>query len=161
MASLSGKETSMELGSSAFQDNQSIPILYSCEGKDKSPELSWSGLPEGTRSLALTCVDPDAPMGDWIHWIAWNIPADLSSLPAGVNPLDQTRFIQGTNSWGRTGYGGPCPPPGHGIHHYHFTLYALDVEKINLDTGAGIKDLHAAIDGHILAQARITGTYER
>ncbi len=151
----------MNLGSTAFQDGQPIPISYSCEGKDYSPDVFWTDLPDGTRSLALTCVDPDAPMGDWIHWIAWNIPPDMKSLPEGIDPVDHTRFTQGTNSWGRTGYGGPCPPPGHGTHHYIFTLYALNVDRLHLDTGARYKDLIALIEGHVLGKAILTGTYER
>ncbi|RMF07383.1 MAG: YbhB/YbcL family Raf kinase inhibitor-like protein [Candidatus Neomarinimicrobiota bacterium] len=151
----------MILQSPAFDDGQPIPTEYSCEGKDRSPELTWKDVPAGTRSLALTCVDPDAPMGDWIHWIAWNISPSQSSLPAGMDPVDQTRFTQGTNSWGRTGYGGPCPPPGHGTHHYYFTLFALDVDTLHLDSGARLPDLQALMEGHILAKATLMGTYER
>ncbi|MFQ6614307.1 MAG: YbhB/YbcL family Raf kinase inhibitor-like protein [Fidelibacterota bacterium] len=161
LGSLPGKEASMKLVSSAFGNGQPVPLLYSCEGKDYSPDLAWNDIPPGTRSLALTCVDPDAPVGDWIHWVVWNIPVGLKSLPARVDPQDQTRFAQGTNSWGRTGYGGPCPPPGHGVHHYNFTLYALDLDQINLDPGARIGDLRSIMEGHILEEVTLTGTYER
>ncbi len=116
--------------------------------------------PDKTKYFALTCIDPDAPMGDWIHWIAWNIPGAWETMPLNINYEDQSQFTQGTNSWGRTGYGGPCPPIGHGPHRYFFTLYALDKE-IDLDSSAPIEDLLQAIENHILAKAVLMGKYER
>ena len=157
----SSKEVAMKLFSPAFQDGNEIPIRFTCEGEDRSPTLFWQNIPDGTQSLALTCVDPDAPMGDWIHWIAWNIPPEPNTLLEAVDPYDQHRFTQGTNSWGRTGYGGPCPPPGHGTHHYIFTLYALNTNRLHLDSGAKIEDLLSVIEGHVVKQATLTGTYER
>lgn len=149
------------LSSSDFKEGQPIPATFSCEGKDISPELGWTATPGNTRSYALTCIDPDAPMGDWIHWIAWDIPADSVALPRDVDQGDQKRLKQGLNSWGRVGYGGPCPPPGHGPHRYYFTLYALDVEHLKLDSRARLKDLTRALKGHILGQTALMGRYER
>lgn len=150
----------MKLSSDAFTNEALIPSEYSCEGEDSSPFLKWDNAPSGTKCFALTCVDPDAPMGDWIHWITWNIPADWKSLPKNISPDDQSQFTQGINSWGRTGYGGPCPPVGHGPHRYYFTLYALDKE-LSLDSLAQIDDLLQAIKDHIIEKAEIMGKYER
>lgn len=150
----------MELSSDSFTNGALIPSEYSCEGDDLSPPIIWNNIPEKVKSYALTCVDPDAPMGDWIHWVAWNIPADLNALPKGIDPIDQSQFAQGTNSWGKTGYGGPCPPRGHGPHRYYFTLHALDTE-LTLDTTAQLNNLLDAIEGHILGKAVILGQYER
>jgi len=157
----SQKETKiMELSSDSFTNGALIPSEYSCEGDDLSPLLIWNKPPEKVKSFALTCVDPDAPMGDWIHWVAWNIPADWNSLSKGIDPIDQSHFTQGTNSWGKTGYGGPCPPKGHGPHRYYFTLYALNTE-LTLDTTAQINNLLEIIEGHILGKAVLLGQYER
>ncbi len=152
---------SFQLTSTAFIEGATIPTRYSCEGRDSSPPLAWSGVPEGTKSFALTCVDPDAPVGDWIHWIAWNIPAEITSLGEGINPKDQKSFTQGTNSWGRTGYGGPCPPRGHGAHRYYFTLYALDIANLDLSPSVHLPELQKALGGHLLAKASLMGRYER
>lgn len=151
----------MTISSPAFQHEARIPTEFSCEGKDISPELDWTNIPKDTKSFVLKCVDPDAPMGDWIHWLVWNIPSETTGLPAAIDPKNQNDFTQGTNSWGRTGYGGPCPPPGHGTHRYYFTLYALDVQKLGLPTSATHDDLMNTIDGHILQKAFVMGTYHR
>ncbi len=159
-----GKETPMQffkIVSPAFADSGTIPKVYSCEGRDMSPPLQWEGVPEGTKSFALTCVDPDAPAGDWIHWIVWNIPSAMQGLEAGINPEEQQFFSQGTNSWGRSGYGGPCPPRGHGLHRYFFTLYALRVEKINLPPSAQLIDLQQSMKRCELGTAEFMGRYER
>ena len=157
----SQKETKiMELSSDSFTNGALIPSEYSCEGDDLSPLLIWNKPPEKVKSFALTCVDPDAPMGDWIHWVAWNIPADWNSLSKGIDPIDQSQFTQGTNSWGKTGYGGPCPPKGHGPHRYYFTLYALNTE-LTLDTTAQLNNLLEIIEDHILGKAVLLGQYER
>jgi hypothetical protein len=150
-----------KLTSTAFEDGATIPVLYTCDGKDISPPLAWSGVPAGTRSFALTCVDPDAPMGDWIHWVAWDIPAANTELKAGIPGDEQILLKQGTNSWGMTGYGGPCPPHRHGPHRYYFTLYALDVDHLPLDDDTRLKDLQHALEGHVLAEATLMGRYER
>jgi len=150
----------MQLSSDAFTHEALIPSEYSCEGEDFSPLLKWDNTPSGTKCFALTCVDPDAPMGDWIHWLAWNIPADWKSLPKNISPDDQSQFTQGTNSWGRIGYGGPCPPVGHGPHRYYFTIYALDKE-LSLDSSAQIDNLLQDIENHILGKGALMGKYER
>ena len=150
----------MQLSSDAFTHEALIPSEYSCEGEDLSPLLKWANIPNGTMSFALTCVDPDAPMGNWIHWLAWNIPAEWESLPKDISPDDQSKFTQGTNSWGRTGYGGPCPPVDHGTHRYYFTIYALDKE-LSLDSSAHLDDLLQAVENHILGKSILMGKYER
>ncbi len=155
------KGSQMELTSPAFRMGDFIPARYSCEGEDFSPPLQWQGVPEGTRSFALTCVDPDAPMGDWVHWVIWDIPGDSRSLPENIASREQILFRQGVNSWGRLGYGGPCPPPGHGAHRYFFTLYALDIPQLSLESNTDRAALEKTIQGHILAQAQLMGRYER
>ncbi len=161
-----GKKTKKEvkkmvLTSPAFKEGEMIPREYTCEGKDISPALQWKGVPEKTRSFALICDDPDAPMGTWVHWVIWNIPATASGLPEGIEPekelKDGTR--QGKNDFRRIGYGGPCPPPGP-AHRYFFKLYALD-SKLDLRPGATKSELLKAMEGHILAEAHLMGKYKR
>ena len=149
------------ISSKAFTNKSNIPVEYSCEGSDQSPPLSWINSPENTNSFALTCVDPDAPMGDWVHWTIWNIPADLSELSSGILNDEQKLFQQGLNSWGKHGYGGPCPPRGHGLHRYFFKLYALNVETIELDSNSRIDTLLSTIQGHIISTSELMGTFER
>ncbi len=158
----------MQITSTAFADGQPIPRKYTGDGADVSPPLSWSDVPPGTAELCLVCDDPDAPTPEpWVHWVLYGIPPQRSSLPEGVPPdlqLPQLGgALQGRNSWttGRTiGYRGPAPPRGHGAHHYHFRLYALDA-PLRLQPGADKATLLRAAQPHILAQARLTGTYER
>jgi hypothetical protein len=141
-----------------------MPAKFSCEGEDASPALKWEGAPAGTKSSALIADDPDAPGGTWVHWVAYAIPATMTELPEGVAKTDVVAalagFKQGVTSFGRVGYGGPCPPRGHGVHHYHFRLYALDT-ALNLAPGVKRHQLDAAMKGHILAQAELVGTYQR
>ena len=144
----------MTLTSPAFSEGDPIPIQCSCDGTDISPELIWSGIPEGTASLALIMDDPDAPVGLWVHWVLFNIPADSPGLAEGVTGQGE----DGQNSWKRTGYGGPCPPGG--THRYFFKLYALDI-KLDLEAGATKEALENALEGHILAQVELMGTYSR
>jgi Raf kinase inhibitor-like YbhB/YbcL family protein len=144
-----------ELTSPAFDDGEPIPRKYTCDGEDVSPALRWSSLPEDTRTLALIVHDPDAPSGDFTHWVAWNIDPAPGELGEGV-PAP----AEGTSGFGRPGYGGPCPPPGHGPHRYFYDLYALDSE-LDLEPGAAREQLENAIDGHVLEQAQLIGTYER
>ena len=144
-----------ELTSDAFEDGDPIPTKYSCDGEDVSPPLAWSSVPEGTRSLALIVHDPDAPSGDFLHWLAWNIDPGKGALGEGEAPP-----AEGTSGFGRPGYGGPCPPPGHGTHRYFHRLYALDTE-LDLEPGIGREELQAAMDGHLLGEARLVGSYER
>jgi len=160
------KETVMTftLTSPAFKNDERIPKQYTGEGTDASPPLEWTDPPQGTQSLALICDDPDAPVGTWDHWLIWNIPADRRSLPEGVPATETAADLggarQGNNSWPTIGYRGPMPPRGHGVHHYHFRLYALD-RMLELAPGAKKDDLLAAMKGHILAEARLTGLYSR
>lgn len=142
--------------SSSFADGELIPdrFTYSlgdqCSGGNISPNLSWTGTPSDTRSLALTVVDPDGQ--DWVHWVLFDIPAELSNLPE--TPAGLSTGTQGTNSFGQLGWGGPCPPSG--SHRYVFTLYALDI-VLNLTEGVNLDELQTSMQGHILAQASLTG----
>lgn len=147
-----------ELTSSAFRNGEAIPSKYTCDGQDISPPLMWQGAPEKTRSFALICDDPDAPVGTWVHWVAYNLPASAKSLPEGVTAANPQTGQQGQNSWGQAGYGGPCPPGG--THRYFFKLYALDVQ-LTLKAAAGKHQVLKAAEGHILAQAELMGKYSR
>jgi Raf kinase inhibitor-like YbhB/YbcL family protein len=152
---------SLELTSPDFKDGETIPAKFTCTGADVSPRLQWSGVPEGTKSIALVCDDPDAPMGTWVHWVLYGLPADTTSLPEGV-PADEAIDggpSQGTNDFKRIGYGGPCPPPGK-AHRYFFKLYALDSE-LDLEPGATKKALERAMRGHVLAEGQLMGRYQR
>jgi len=144
----------MELTSPAFENNQGIPSEYTCDGSDTSPELSIADVPENAKSLVLINDDPDAPVGTWDHWIVFNIPASTTTINKGQEPSG----TGGKNSWGRTGYGGPCPPSG--THRYIFKLYALDTE-LDFQEGAAKKDIEAAMEGHIIGQAELIGTYKK
>ncbi len=153
------------LQSEAFSQNQTVPRKHTDDGDDISPPLTWSDLPEGTKELALIMDDPDAPRPEpWVHWVLYGIPADARSLPEGVPTSARVSSpagaLQGKNSFGNLGYGGPAPPRGHGVHHYHFKLYALDLE-LNLEPGATKEALLKAMQGHILAQGELVGTYQR
>ena len=161
------KEATMaqfSLTSPSFRNNQSIPAKHSCEGADASPALTWEGAPAGTKSFALITDDPDAPGGTFVHWVLYGIPGTTTQLPENVAKTETVAALsnakQGTSSFGRVGYGGPCPPRGHGIHHYHFKLYALDTE-LNLAQRVTKSQLEAAMKGHILSQAELVGTYRR
>jgi Raf kinase inhibitor-like YbhB/YbcL family protein len=151
----------IQMTSPVFKEGETIPEKYTCEGDDLSPPLAWSQLPEQTKSVALVCEDPDAPRGMWVHWVFYGLPPDSTSLPEAV-PADTvltTQAKQGKNSWGRIGYGGPCPPPGP-AHRYFFKLYALDIET-TLPQGATRKDLLQAMEGHIVAEGQLMGRYKR
>lgn len=141
--------------SRAFADGADIPVRYTCDGDDLSPPLSWTEVPNGTRSLALVMDDPDAPRGTFTHWVLYDLPDDLRELGEGVVP-----GTEGRNSFGRTGYGGPCPPPGDAPHRYRFTLYALDIPTVALENGTR-EDLETKIDAHVLASTTLTGQYAR
>ena len=151
-----------------FTDGETVPTRFSGDGEDLSPALAWRGVPEGTKELAIICTDPDAPSPKpWVHWLIYKIAPHERELPEGVPPqavLDApVTAFQGKNSWskGRTiGYRGPAPPPGHGLHHYHFRIYALDTQ-LDVEPGMGIDELMAAMNGHILSDAEIVGTYAR
>jgi hypothetical protein len=154
----------LKLTSSAFENGKEIPAIYTCEGKDISPPLAWSGGPAGALSLALIVDDPDAPdpkapRMTWVHWVLYNLPPDSSGLAedAGSGPLPPGAQ-PGLNDWKRTGYGGPCPPIGR--HRYFHKLYALDVRLDGLKR-ATKADLEAAMKGHVLAEATLIGTYQK
>tara|TARA_B100000315_G_scaffold215210_1_gene214343 strand:- start:6372 stop:6923 length:552 start_codon:yes stop_codon:yes gene_type:complete len=149
------------ISSSEFKNSHIIPSLFTCEGKDISPPLKWLKKPEGTKSFVLTCVDPDAPVGTWVHWICWNIPAGTLNFNKNIPSSDQKSMTQGMNSWGRIGYNGPCPPPGHGPHRYIFTLFALDLPELSLKSSSQWWELKRAMDGHILGKTKLMGKYER
>jgi Raf kinase inhibitor-like YbhB/YbcL family protein len=146
------------LTSSAFDDGQPIPRDHTGDGADESPPLSWVNTPQGTVELALICEDPDAPNGDFVHWVVYGMPAGITALKRGVSP-QEPGFTQGRNDFGRVGYRGPAPPPGK-VHHYHFRLMALD-QATGLGPNADKRALRDAVRGHILAEAKLTGTYQR
>jgi Raf kinase inhibitor-like YbhB/YbcL family protein len=154
-------EIKMTLTSEAFEDGAVIPARYSCEGDDLSPPLSWSDVPTGTRAFALICEDPDAPVGTWDHWVIFNLPGEMTSLPAGVTTEAELGedVRHGLNSWHRTGYGGPCPPPGK-PHRYFFRLYALSA-PVELSAGVTKAELLAAIKPLTLGQTELMGTFSR
>jgi len=147
------------LTSSAFAEGETIPKKYTCDGDDTSPELAWNGAPAETHSFALIVHDPDAPKGDFTHWLLWNIPGSAGKLTEGAGGA--SAGVAGTNDFGKVSYGGPCPPPGHGAHRYLFELYALDVERLELSHDARRADVEEAVKGHVLAQSQRTGRYER
>lgn len=143
------------ISSPAFRHGGAIPIRFTCDGIDASPPLVIGKVPPKTRALALIMDDPDAPSGTWVHWVVWNIPAHTREIPEYGLPLSAN---QGRNSWKRTGYGGPCPPSG--THRYFFRLYALD-SLLQLSPSTTKADLEQDMQGHILAQGELMGTYRR
>ena len=147
--------------SSDFPNGVEIPPAFTCDGEDRSPALSWSGAPEGTKTFALIADDPDAPAGTWVHWVIFNIPGKTQSLPGGVEKKEQLAdgSKQGKNDFRKIGYNGPCPPPGK-PHRYFFKLYALGSD-LTLPAGASKADVEHAMAGHILAQAELIGSYKR
>jgi Raf kinase inhibitor-like YbhB/YbcL family protein len=154
------KGGTMKLVSAAFDEGGMIPEKYTCDGADMSPPLKWDSIPEGTKSLALICDDPDAPVGTWVHWVYYDIPVSIKSVPENVASDERPKMggIQGTNDFRRIGYGGPCPPGG--THRYYFKLYALDT-LLNLPPGATKKQLITAMENHIVDQAQLMGKYRR
>ena len=156
--------TMFTLLSASFSHMDMMPVRLSCDGKDISPELAWSGLPEGTKSLVLIIDDPDAPdpaapKMTWVHWVLYNIPPSSTGLSEGISENDlPPGTLQGLNDWNRTGYGGPCPPIG--IHRYFHKLYALDTVLPDLQHPTKAK-LEHAMQGHILAQTELIGRYQR
>lgn len=151
----------MQLTSAAFKNGESIPEQYTCEGKNISPPLAWTGAPAGTRSFVLIVDDPDAPHGVWTHWVVFDLPANTTELPEDT-PKSQSitgNAKQGTNDFKQVGYGGPCPPPGK-PHRYFFKLFALDT-MLDLKPGSSKTQIEAAIAQHVLAQGQLVGTYQR
>jgi len=148
--------TQLSLSSGDLAEGQPIPVAHTCDGAGSSPALSWGEPPEGTRSFALVVDDPDAPGGLFRHWGIYEIPAGARSISAG-----QTLGKQAVNDFGKRGYGGPCPPKGHGPHHYHFKLFALDVDRLDLGAGPKAADVENAAKKHAIAEGELIATYER
>jgi hypothetical protein len=158
---LGGVAMAFELTSSSFQPGSAIPRQHACDGADVSPALAWSDPPPGTASFALVCDDPDAPVGTWVHWVLYEVPATTRQLPEGVppEPLLKDGSRQGTNDFKKIGYGGPCPPPGK-PHRYFFKLYALDA-NLRLAPGLTKAALLKAMEGHVKGQTELVGKYAR
>ena len=161
----------LHLNSPAFTEGETIPKAYTCDGADKSPPLQWSDIPQAARSLVLICDDPDAPAGTWSHWVVFNLPPDVTSLEEGIaaelaaapesRPAVKQSLrttLQGKNDFGRIGYGGPCPPSG--THRYVFRLYAVD-RGLDIPAGATRTQVLRAIEGHVVAEGKLTGKYAR
>ncbi len=142
----------MELRSNDFENNGDMPSELTCEGQDISPHLAWSGAPEGTKSFAVSCIDPDAPMGDFVHWLVCNIPANVNELQKGEKPPG----LEIENDFGKPGYGGPCPPSGK--HRYFFVVYALDVEKLE---GVTKENFLQVVGEHTIDRAELVGLYQK
>jgi Raf kinase inhibitor-like YbhB/YbcL family protein len=143
----------------AFAEGGWIPQIHTCQGADVSPSLEWSGEPPETRGFALVVEDPDAPVGTWTHWLAYDIPSQTHNLAQGFRP--GTAGLSGLNDFGKPGYGGPCPPRGHGPHRYFFRLFALDVATLGLPDGVKAAELKRALKEHTLAEAQTMGRFER
>lgn len=153
-AAIAPHPMSLSIASGAFANNGSIPPLFTCDGADRSPRLEISGVPAGAKSLTLIMDDPDAPVGVWDHWVVFNISPETRVIEEGTEP----KGVAGNNSWGRGGYGGPCPPSG--MHRYFFKLYALDT-LLSLSAGASKIEVERAMEGHILARTELVGLYQR
>jgi Raf kinase inhibitor-like YbhB/YbcL family protein len=145
---------SFQLTSSAFEDNAAIPKVYTCDGRDVNPPLTFKNVPPQAQSLAITISDPDAPRGTWSHWIVYNIPPQTKEIIENTNP-----GTEGLNDFGKTIYGGPCPP-GHKLHHYIFHAYALD-SVLTINEPGTINQVEKALGGHIIAQTQLVGTYQK
>ncbi len=155
-----GVNMAITITSTAFAEGGTIPRDHTCDGRDISPPLAWSGVPEGTKSLALICDDPDTPVGTWVHWVLFNIPATASELLQSMPPdkILEDGSRHGINDFRKFGYGGPCPPGG--THRYYFKLYALDAE-LTREPGITKAELLKAMKGHILAEGQLMGRYKR
>ncbi len=149
----------MELQSSAFAHRSAIPRRFTCDGENLSPPLTWSDAPKGTRSYVLLCDDPDAPGGTWHHWAVYDIPANEAGLVESA--AQNFKLKQATNDFRKPGYGGPCPPPGHGIHHYHFRLIALSTDHLRVRANAPCRDVEREARKFALAEATLVGMYQR
>jgi Raf kinase inhibitor-like YbhB/YbcL family protein len=155
-----GRTMEIKVTSTAFEDGGMIPSQYTCDGKNISPPLSWTSVPKDAKSLAVICDDPDAPMGTWVHWVLFNIPASIHQFPENMSPKEtlENGSRHGITDFRRLGYGGPCPPSG--THRYFFKLYALDA-MLDLKAGSTKDQLLKAMEGHILAQGQLMGKYKR
>lgn len=148
----------LSLATTAFLDQGILPVLYTCDGKNVSPQFAWTNLPKNTRALAMVVSDPEAPQGTWYHWVIYNLPTDVTELPENVTELPKGT-LTGNNSWGNTKYEGPCPPKGT-VHSYLFTLYALD-QPLTLSAGATGEAVLAAMKSHIVGSVTETAVYSR
>lgn len=148
---------SINVTSTAFGEGAMIPKKYACDAQNVSPQIAWTGVPAGAKSIALICDDPDAPVGDWVHWVVYNMPASTKELAEGIQSLP-AGSKRGTNDFRKLGYGGPCPPSG--VHRYYFKIFALDM-ALSLDDGATKAQVLKAMDGHVLAQGALMGRYKR
>ena len=146
----------LSLTSDAFQEGQPIPAQFTCDGAGETPTIHWSDPPAGTKGFALVIDDPDAPSGTFRHWGVFDIPASARAIGG-----EQKVGTEVDNDFGKPGYGGPCPPKGHGPHHYHFKLFALDTDKLELSANTKVKDVEDAAQKHAIAQGELVGTYER
>jgi Raf kinase inhibitor-like YbhB/YbcL family protein len=152
----------VRLNSTAFADGSTIPRRFTCDGDDFSPPLSWSDAPTGTRSFVLLCDDPDAPAGTWHHWAAYDIPPTLTALAErAAHDSAKLKFKQAVNDFHRPGYGGPCPPHGHGPHHYHFRLLALSVDHLPIPRTSACREVEREARKHAIAEATLVGIYQR
>lgn len=151
------------LSSPAFSDGERIPVKYTCDGDDVSPPLGWEGAPPEARSFMLIMYDPDAPVGTFIHWVLYDIPASVNALPEAVprTAVVEGLGVQGRNDFGSLGYGGPCPPPGDKPHRYFFALHALNVERLGLEPGATAATVLEKAKQHVVGHAVLMGTYSR
>jgi hypothetical protein len=152
------QKSELKLASTAFKEGEAIPRGYTCDGANVSPPLEWTGVPKTAKTIAIIADDPDAPAGIWVHWVLYNLPADGLGL---IENTPQTETlngggVQGKNDFGKIGYGGPCPPSG--THHYFFKFYAVDLE-LPLKPGATKTEVEKAMEGHIVAEAQLMGTY--
>jgi Raf kinase inhibitor-like YbhB/YbcL family protein len=150
---------SLKLTSSAFEQGEAIPARHTCTGQNISPPLNWEGVPASAKSLTLICEDPDAPVGTFYHWGLYDLPAGLTSLAEGAPLPSGAKSV--LNSFNAAGYRGPCPPRGHGTHHYHFRLFALSVATLPLGSSAGCRELLRAVETHVIASAELMGTFAR
>ena len=151
----------MQLGSRAFSNGSAIPRRFTCDGDDLSPPLDWKAAPATTRSFVLLCDDPDAPAGKWHHWAAYDIDADQTTLAEGAGRDAAAQFKQAINDFRRAGYGGPCPPHGHGRHRYHFRLLALSVDRLPLGDKPSCSEVEREARKHAVAEATLIGVYQR
>lgn len=148
----------MKLTSTAFAENTMMPAKYTCDADNISPPLTITDIPENTKSLTLIMDDPDAPNGDWVHWLVWNISPTTTEIPENFSASHPENIIEGITDFGESKYGGACPPSG--VHHYHFRLYALDT-TLSLTSSTDKKTLEEGIKTHIIAQAELIGLYQR
>jgi len=151
----------MHLSSAAFADGGAIPKVFTCDGENLSPPLHWSDPPRGTRSFVLLCDDPDAPGGTWRHWAVYDLPATSTNLPEGAGRRDGKGLRQAVNDFGEAAYRGPCPPHGHGPHHYRFRLLALSTDHLDARPEASCRDIDRLAREHLVAESVLVAVYRR